>query len=166
MMRKRILVVDDVPDWRAQLHTILKNEYEVTTVESYDEAMLVVRDRGAELAIVDLRLSPTDENNRQGMNLLEALAEYRINAIVLTGYPEHKMKEEAEETFNAFDFIDKSILANNFQRILDVVGEVFNLLENKDKAKRQAIRAASALQSVAFTPDLASWPLRKFRKDK
>lgn len=165
-MRKRILIVDDVPDWRAQLQAILKSEYDVTTVDSYEEAVEVVRNRDAELAIVDLRLSPTDENNRQGMKLLKVLAEYRINAIVLTGYPEEEVKSEAEKTYNAFDFIDKSSLANNFQRILEVVREAFSMLESKEKAKAQAIRAASALQSVAFTDDLASWPLRKFRKGK
>lgn len=165
-MRKRVLVVDDVPDWRAQLQAILKSEFEVSTADNFDDAMRVVRNRAVELVIVDLRLSPTDENDRQGMELLKALAEYRINAIVLTGYPEADAQEEAEARYNAFDFIDKGMLANNFQRILEVVREAFNLLEHKEKAKAQAIRAASALQTVSFTPDLASWPLRKFRKTK
>jgi DNA-binding NtrC family response regulator len=166
IMRKRILVVDDVPDWRAQLRTILEGEYEVITADSYQSAMEVVRNRAAELVIVDLRLSPTDESNRQGMELLKQLAEYRINAIVLTGYTEEEVQEEAEEKYNAFDFIDKSILAGNFQRIREVVKEVFSLLESKEKAKAEAIRAAKALQSVTFHEDLASWPLRKFRKNR
>jgi DNA-binding NtrC family response regulator len=165
-MRKRVLVVDDVPDWQAQLKTILKSEYEVTTADSYETALKIVLERSIELAIVDLRLSPTDENDRQGLKLLEVLAQQRINAIVLTGYAEADAREEAEEKYNAFDFIDKSALANNFQRILDVVREAFSLLEAKEKAKQQAIRAASALQSVSFTEDLAGWPLRKFRAKK
>lgn len=165
-MRKRVLVVDDVPDWQAQLQTILKSEYDVTTVDSYEDALEFVRDRSVDLAIVDLRLSPTDENDRQGLKLLAALAEQRINAIVLTGYAEPDIQEEAEEKYNAFDFIDKGVLANNFQRIRETVREAFNLLEAKEKAKKQAIRAASALQSVSFTEELASWPLRKFRAKK
>lgn len=165
-MRKRILVVDDVPDWQAQLNAILKSEYEVTAVDSYEEAMQIVRERRVELAIVDLRLSPTDERDRQGLKLLEALAEHRINAIVLTGYAEPDIQKEAEVKYKAFDFIDKGVLANNFQRIREVVGEAFSLLEAKEKAKKQAIRAASALQSVSFGEELASWPLRKFRNKK
>jgi DNA-binding NtrC family response regulator len=165
-MRKRVLVVDDVLDWRAQLRDILEKDYEVLTADSYQAAMEIVRNRGAELVIVDLRLSPTDESNRQGMELLKQLAEYRINAIVLTGYPEEDIQEEAEEKYNAFDFIDKSILAGNFQRIRDVVREVFSLLELKEKAKAESIRAAKALQSVTFSEELASWPLRKFRKSR
>lgn len=163
-MRKRILVVDDVPDWRAQLEDILTSDYEVKTVDSYEAAMEVITSQEIELVIVDLRLSPTDENDRRGMDLLRQLAQYRINAIVLTGYPEQKIKQEAEEKYKAFDFIDKSKVAGNIQVIRDVVREAFSLLESKEKLKAQAIRAASALQSVSFTEELSSWPIRKFRK--
>lgn len=163
-MLKRILVVDDVPDWRATLENILKTECEVITVDGYEPAMEIVKNREVELVIVDLRLNPTDENNRDGMKLLEKLMEYRINAIVLTGYPEQVLQEEIENKYKAFDFIDKDALASNFQRIRDVVREAFGLLETVEKAKTKAIRAASALQSVSFTEELSSWPLRKFRK--
>jgi DNA-binding NtrC family response regulator len=165
-MRKRILVVDDVPDWRKQLQEILESDYEVKIVDSYEAALPVIHKREAELAIVDLRLNPTDESNRQGMALLKELTDHRINAIVLTGYPEEDVQEEAEEKYKAFDFIDKGALAGNFQRIREVVREAFSLLESKEKAKAQAIRAATALQAVAFTEELSSWPLRKFRKRK
>ncbi len=165
-MHKRVLVVDDVPDWRAQLQAILKNEFEVKTVDSYQAAMQVIRERDVELVIVDLRLSPTDEEDRQGMELLKQLAEHRINAIVLTGYPEKELREEAEERYKAFEFIDKSTLAKNVQRLTEIVREAFNLMELKEKAKTRAIQAASALQTVSFPEDLSSWPLRNYRKDK
>lgn len=165
-MRKRVLVVDDVPDWRATLQAILRNEYEVKTVDSYQAAMEVVRERSAELVIVDLRLSPSNEEDRQGMELLRQLAEHRINAIVLTGYPEKELREEAEDKYKTFAFIDKSALAENVQRLREVVQEAFNLLELKEKAKMRAIQAASALQTVTFPEELSSWPLRKYRKDK
>ncbi len=165
-MRKRVLVVDDVPDWRATLQAILRNEYEVKTVDSYQAAMEVVRERSAELVIVDLRLSPTNEEDRQGMELLRQLADHRINAIVLTGYPEKELREEAEDKYKTFAFMDKSALAENMQRLREVVQEAFNLLELKEKAKTRAIQAASALQTVSFPEELSSWPLRKYRKDK
>jgi DNA-binding NtrC family response regulator len=165
MMRRRILVVDDVADWRATLQERLR-EFEVIAVESYQAAMELIRQRTVELVIVDLRLSPTDEENREGMELLKQLAEHRINAIVLTGYPEKALKDEAEEKYKIFDFIDKSALAQNFQRLRDVVREAFNLLELKEEAKKKAIQAASALQTVTFPEELSSWPLRRYRKEK
>lgn len=165
-MRKRVLVVDDVPDWRAQLKDILRSEFEVTTVDSYQAAMEVIRRREAELVIVDLRLSPTDEEDRQGMELLKELAQYRINAIVLTGYPEQDLKEEAENQYKIFEFIDKSTLAYGYQRIRDVVSEAFKLLEGKEKDKTEVIKVARTGQSVPFPEELSSWPLRKYRKGK
>jgi DNA-binding NtrC family response regulator len=163
-MNKRILVVDDVLDWRAQLRDVLRKEYEVITVDSYQAAMEVIRNREAELVIVDLRLSPTDENNRQGMDLLKKLAEHRINSIVLTGYPEPALQEEAEEKYNAFDFIDKGSLGRNLQRLRDVVHEAFKLLEGKQEEKNKAIQQAMASVPVRFTDDLSTWPIKKYRK--
>ncbi len=165
-MRKRILVVDDVPDWRATIESILKkvNEYEIQTADSYQEAMEVVKNRETDLVIVDLRLSPTDETDRQGMRLLEALAHHRINAIVLTGYPEPSLKQEAEDKYKIFDFIDKGVLANNVQRLRDVVREAFAILEEKYAQKAQLIHDAQALQPVPFSKNLSSWPAKKYRK--
>ncbi|MBN1995540.1 MAG: response regulator [Anaerolineae bacterium] len=164
MMRKRILVVDDVPDWRAILQDVLKSDYEVKTVDNYQAAMDVIRKREAELVIVDLRLSPTDENDRQGMELLKQLAEHRINSIVLTGYPERALQEEAQEKYKAFEFIDKSKVAGNLKRLREVVREAFKILEKVQENQNNAIQAAAALQPVKFTPDLSPWPLQKYRK--
>ena len=165
-MHRRILVVDDVPDWQETLRDVLKSECDVNTVDSYEAAMDVVRRRETDLVIVDLRLSPTDESNRQGLQLLEQLAKHKINAIVLTGYADHAMQEEAEEKYKAFEFIDKSRLAGSKQLIVDVVHEAFSLLERKRRNKDQAIRDASNGLTVSFPDELSSWPLRKFRKGK
>ena len=165
-MRKRILVVDDVPDWRATIQAIFRqmNEFEVQTVESYVDAMDIVKKRETELVIVDLRLSPTDETDRQGLELLQELAKHRINAIVLTGYPEETLQQEAEDRYKIFDFIDKGELAGNFQYLRDVVREAFNIMEKKDALKEQLIQAAASFQTVSFSKEVASWPLGKYRK--
>lgn len=164
-MRKRVLVVDDVPDWRDLLEEILTGDYEVETVDNYEAAMQIIRRREAELVIVDLRLSPSDENDRQGLELLKQLTEYRINAIVLTGYPEQDIKQECEEKYKAFDFIDKSVVSANYEFIRNVVREVFSLLESKEKNKAKVIQDTSRGGSPLFDEDiLSSWPLRKFRK--
>ena len=165
-MNKRILVVDDVPDWRATLHEALNGDYQVETVDNYEAAMDVIEHREAELVIVDLRLSPTDENNRQGMDLLKQLARYRINAIVLTGYSDQTLQTEAEDQYQAFDFIDKSTLGRNLQQLRDVVQEAFKLLERKQEEKDKQIKKASSLQTVTFDRELSSWPIKKYRKKK
>lgn len=163
-MYKRILVVDDVPDWRATLSEALNQDYDVNTVDNFNSAMEVIQKREAELVIVDLRLSPSDENDRQGMELLKQLAKHRINSIVLTGYSDQALKEEAEEEYEAFDFIDKSTLGRNLQQLRDVVEDAFKLLEKKQSEKNEVIQKASSFQSVTFSPDLSSWPIRRYRK--
>ncbi len=165
-MNKRILVVDDVPDWQATLREALNQEYEVETVDNYQSAMEIIQKRAAELVIVDLRLSPTDESDRQGMELLKQLARHRVNAIVLTGYADKTLQSEAEEQYEAFDFIDKSTLGRNLQRLRDVVHEAFSILERKQAEKDESIKKASAFQTVTFSPDLSSWPIRRYRKKK
>jgi DNA-binding NtrC family response regulator len=165
-MNKRILVVDDVFDWRATLYEALNGDYQVETVDNYQSAMAVIEQRDTELVIVDLRLSPTDEGDRQGMELLKQLARYRINAIVLTGYSDQALQEEAEEEYHAFDFIDKSSLGRNLQQLRNVVQEAFNLLERKQAEKDEQIKKASALQTVTFNPELSSWPIKNYRKRK
>jgi DNA-binding NtrC family response regulator len=165
-MNKRILVVDDVPDWRATLHEALNGDYQVKTVDNYKAAMDVIQQRDAELVIVDLRLSPTDESDRQGMELLKQLARYRINAIVLTGYADQTLQTEAEEKYQAFEFIDKSTLGRNLQQLRDVVREAFGLLERKQDEKNEQIKKASSLQTVTFDPELSSWPIKNYRKKK
>ena len=165
-MNKRILVVDDVPDWRATLQEALNGDYQVKTVDNYQSAMDVIQQRDAELVIVDLRLSPIDENNRQGMELLKQLARYRITAIVLTGYSDQALRAEAEDEYHAFDFIDKSTLGRNLQQLRDVVREAFKLLERKQKEKDEQIKKASSLQTVTFDRELSSWPIKNYRQKK
>jgi len=165
-MNKRILVVDDVPDWRATLREALNGDYQVKTVDSYQAAMDVIKQRDAELVIVDLRLSPSDEGDRQGMELLKQLARYRINAIVLTGYSDQALQTEAEEEYKAFDFIDKSTLGRNLQQLRDVVREAFQLLERKEDEKGKEIKKFNQYQTVTFNPDLSSWPIKNYRKKK
>jgi DNA-binding NtrC family response regulator len=165
-MNKRILVVDDVPDWRATLHEALNGDYQVETVDNYESAMDVIEQRDAELVIVDLRLSPTDENDRQGMDLLKQLARHRINAIVLTGYSDQALQDEAEEKYKAFDFIDKSTLGRNLQQLRDVVQEAFKLLERKEDEKGKEIKKFNQYQTVTFNSELSSWPIKNYRKKK
>jgi CheY-like chemotaxis protein len=87
MGAKRILVVEDMPDWRDQLQATLRRDgYDINTAPSYGEALAELRRNPYDLALVDLRLSPADESNRDGMELLRDLDKVKIPAVVVTGY--------------------------------------------------------------------------------
>ena len=104
MGRHRILVVDDLKDWRDAIAAFLENEYDVVCTGDPHEAVTLVQESAFSLAILDQRIS-TDHS---GIRLLQALREIRpgLRAIILTGYADfddavHSMKQ------GALDYISK-----------------------------------------------------------
>jgi len=132
MGAKRILVVEDMPDWRDQLQSTLHRDgYDVTTVPSYGEALAELRRNPYELALVDLRLSPADENNRDGMELLRDLDKLKIPAVVVTGYGGVELARTAIDQYHAFDFMEKQTLDLN--RLREVIKAAFKKVEGREK---------------------------------
>jgi DNA-binding NtrC family response regulator len=132
MVAKRILVVEDMPDWRDQLQATLRRDgYDITTVPSYGEALAELRRNPYELALVDLRLSPADENNRDGMELLRDLDKLKIPAVVVTGYGGVELARKAIDQYHAFDFMEKQTLDLN--RLREVIKAAFKKVEGREK---------------------------------
>lgn len=132
MTTRSILIVEDMPDWRDQLANTLKRDgYAVTTVASYGEALGELRRNEYQLVIVDLRLSPSDENNRDGMILLEDLAELKIPAIVVTGYGTAELARRAFRDYGTLDFLEKKDL--KLKKLRQVVRESFRKAEEVEK---------------------------------
>jgi DNA-binding NtrC family response regulator len=132
MITKNILVVEDMPDWRDQLASTLKRDgYAVTTAASYGEALGELRRSEYRLVIVDLRLSPADENNRDGMLLLEDLAGLKIPAIVVTGYGTAELARRAFLDFGTLDFLEKKDL--KLEKLRQVVRAAFQKAEEMEK---------------------------------
>jgi len=121
MQSKKVLVVDDVKDWRDQLKSILKRSgYTVDAAKNYREALEKTVHNRPDLVIVDLRLDPADEDNRDGMKLLETLAKQRINALVLSGYGTSALMEKAE-SLQAVCFLKKNISLNTLNSVIKII---------------------------------------------
>ena len=132
MTAKKILIVEDMPDWREQLASTLKRDgYTVASVASYGEALGELRRDDYHAVIVDLRLSETDVNNRDGMILLEDLAKLRLPAIVLTGYGTAELARKAFQDFDVVDFLEKKDL--NLKKFRQIVKESVRQKEKKKK---------------------------------
>lgn len=113
----RILVVDDLDDWRKTLSGLLREEgYEVDTANSLKAAMKLLRSQKVDLAILDVRLDETDENNSQGLELAAEIKRQwaSIKIIVITGYENPDVVKKAMEPQGtnkkrlADDFIPKA----------------------------------------------------------
>lgn len=112
----RILVVDDLPDVRATLSGLLSDiGYDVRSASSRDEALQMLDTERFHVAVLDVRLDESDEDNQDGLLLMHDIRHRWPStvAIILTGYGSIKMVQEALQpsrngTSLAFGFLQKS----------------------------------------------------------
>lgn len=108
--RPRVLIVDDQKNWLEALREMLDaSSYEIETATSYDEAKYKLRQRAFHVLVSDQRLVDADEDNIQGILLLDELSELKdgAQAIIVTGYPTIEAAKEALMGRKAFDYILK-----------------------------------------------------------
>jgi CheY-like chemotaxis protein len=85
----KILVVDDVTDWRATLCGILQDAgYEVVVAGSKEETRQRLEEHEIDLALIDLSLDPSDETNREGLDIAQEMQRSwpHVKSILITGY--------------------------------------------------------------------------------
>lgn len=94
----KILVVDDLPDWRTTLSGLLQDEqYAVELAESSSQALGLMEKERFDLAVLDVRLDETDEDNTEGLDLGSQIQERwpDTKIIFITGYGTQKIMERA-----------------------------------------------------------------------
>jgi CheY-like chemotaxis protein len=95
---RRILVVDDVPDWCATLSRLLTDEgYRVQVTASVDGALSLLKATLFDLAVIDIRLDDSDETNVEGLDLAGLIRRDwpSVKVIIVTGYPTLQTVERA-----------------------------------------------------------------------
>lgn len=118
MKKEKILVVDDLPDVRATVSGLLSDAgYEVQSASSKNEALHILKTEHFGVAILDIRLDETDEDNKDGLLLMHEIKNRhpKIATVILTGYADVKMVREAlqpDQSGNslAFGFLEKTEL--------------------------------------------------------
>ncbi len=124
----RVLVVDDLPDWRATLSGLLEDAgYDVQCAGSQERALELLGTGHFDLALLDVRLDETDEGNTEGLDLA---AEIRhrwpaIRVVMITGYGTSDIMRRAMEP----DAQGQRLVANYIPKtetedLVRVVGEV------------------------------------------
>jgi len=115
--KHRILVVDDLDDWRKTLSGLLREEgYKVDVADSFGKAVTLLRSKKFDLAVLDIRLDETDENNTQGLDLASEIKRHwpSVKTIIITGYDNPEIVKRAMEPQGhgkkrlADDFIPKT----------------------------------------------------------
>ena len=165
MITRHVLIVDDATDWRDLLNASLSRlKYQVEVAADYQEALEKLETSPPELVIVDLRLDPTDESNRDGMKLLEELNKRKINALVVTGYGTSILKQRAQ-SLEAITFIEKSVLGRNLEKLRNIVKQIFEEMEARDNVRGRLTKEFMRGKPVGYPADAAGYPLQESLKN-
>jgi DNA-binding NtrC family response regulator len=98
--RDRILVVDDLADWRDTLRGLLVDAgYDVLAADSYTSALGLLEAGRLDLAVLDIRLDETDEANMAGLDLAAEIKHRwpAVKVVILTGYDTPAAMRQARE---------------------------------------------------------------------
>jgi CheY-like chemotaxis protein len=129
MSQGRILIVDDLPDWRATLSGILLDEgYEVCAAGDRQEALRLLEAERFHLAVLDVRLDEADEDNREGLELMRQIKAYdpTTAVIILTGYADVRMVQDAlRPQANGLPFAYSFVEKPNTQELIEFVRRAF-----------------------------------------
>jgi ActR/RegA family two-component response regulator len=126
---KEILLVEDLELFSTPLMRWLDGDgYRVTLAQTYDEALSALDEKHFHLAIVDIRLQDADEENEQGMTLLEDIEKRQLNnvmpCIVLTAYARLDTVLEATQKYQVARYIQKK--PGYRAELLNAVRELFD----------------------------------------
>ena len=125
----KILVVDDLPDWRKTLAGLLTDAgFQVQIASSENDALELLKTNRFDLAVLDIRLDESDEDNIGGLDLAAEIKRQSpaMKIVIITGYgTPDRMKRALEPDTQgqklAEDYIPKpqsEELAHVVQRIL------------------------------------------------
>jgi ActR/RegA family two-component response regulator len=93
-----LLIVDDEIFYARSLAVALKKEFQRRiTVGSYQEAIETLNSYRINAALLDVRLDENDQNNKDGLKILEWIKKNMpdIKTFVMTSYTEMGYKDEA-----------------------------------------------------------------------
>jgi DNA-binding NtrC family response regulator len=114
MQENSVLIVDDEAIVRESLRDWLKDTYQVTTVETGEEALELIEKQDFDILIVDVRLP-----GKSGIQVLKEVKEVKphIKSVVITAYPSADLAVEAMK-LGAVDFLIKPVAPDDLERLI------------------------------------------------
>lgn len=128
MPKQRILIVDDVLDWQKTLSILLTDEdYDVVAVGDENTALETIKTEAEkfDLAIVDVRLDETNEDDTSGLELAEKLKEAaNLPVIIITGYETQDTIARAFKQVSVVDFVPKTEAIKLVSRVKETLDKL------------------------------------------
>ncbi len=126
--RQKILVLDDLPDWRATLSGLLVDEgYAVQVADSLASALELIETDHFDLAVLDMRLDETDEGNTEGLDLAEKIKQHwpATKVVMITGHgTQDTMRRAMEPNAQGRKLVANYIPKTETDDLVKVVREV------------------------------------------
>jgi ActR/RegA family two-component response regulator len=120
--KRKILIVEDYPNWRDFMVQLLEDEFDVTKAENYEEAINIIQNQVLPFHVIvaDIRLRDNDQDNKDGLRLVEEVNRISrfTKAIVITGYPSVDTTKEAIRKLRVFEYLEKSPWDDSFDPFL------------------------------------------------
>ena len=149
-MLKEILVIDDNPDIRFLVCSILEEQkFKVRTAANYDQAVLEINKRLPDLAIVDIKL---DKPDKDGIDLLKLVIKKNKNipVIMISGHATVKVAVEAIR-LGAYEFIEKPFSKEKIVNYVNRGLESSSLKREKDIIENKLFHS---FDLVGQSPDI------------
>jgi len=137
MLMRKVLILDDREDYLRALTSALRAEFEIVTARSLGEAMERM-DTSIEVALVDVRLSEEDEQNRDGVRFLEWVKKNYPNVpvVMMSAYRDFDAAVEALN-LGADYFLKKPIDLRELKQLLRSFAEHGSLAAEKERLHRR-----------------------------
>ncbi len=133
MYKPTVLIVDDEPDIRDALEEVLRNDYQVSSVEDGRAAVVSLEHSQYDVVLLDLKMPYLT-----GLDVLKEIRRNKqdVSVIMLTGYATVETAVEAMK-LGAYDFIRKPIGMENVKAVVERAVERKSLIEENKYLHKQ-----------------------------
>lgn len=123
----KLLIVDDIAEYLRSLEMVLRSHFEIRTASTVKEAKDRVQAAKPDVALIDVCLDETINNDKSGFDLVDWLSEKHseIKVIVISALEEVSLPDEAL-AHGANAFVRKPVNLQDLKKVLyEVLGRDF-----------------------------------------
>jgi two-component system response regulator YesN len=120
-----LLIVDDLEEYVDSIAFIAEDYFrEIYRAFDLERAKQILSEKRPDAAVIDIRLSEEDDNNKDGLRLLEWLKEQglKTRVVMISAYRDFDFAVEALNA-GAEHFLKKPVRNGELQEILEKIGE-------------------------------------------
>ena len=135
-MKNEILVIDDNPDIRFLICNILKEKgYMIRSAANFDQAMLEIKTKLPDLAIIDIKL---DKSDKDGIDLLKLAIERNkdLPVIMISGHANVQVAVEAIR-IGAYEFVEKPFSSDKLLNYVKRALEITSVKQDRTNAENK-----------------------------